>query len=45
MTVEQFQSAMLIFSQMQSKAPDPEPEQYQMTLDEMEQYDDEIPFR
>lgn len=45
MTVEQFKNAMLIFSQMQSKEPEPDYMQYQMTLEEMEEYETDMPFR
>lgn len=46
MTVEQFKNAMLIFSQMQSKEPEPDyMDQYQMTLEEIEQYETDMPFR
>lgn len=46
MTVEQFKNAMLIFSQMQSKEPEPDyMDQYQMTLEEMAQYDTDMLFR
>ena len=42
MTMEQFKNAMLIFRQMQNKEPE---ESYQMTLDGIAQYEDEMPFR
>lgn len=46
MTIEQFNNAMLIFSQMQSKAPEPDyMDQYQMTLEEMAQYETDMSFR
>lgn len=40
MTMEQFKNAMTIFKQMETK----QPENYQMTLDGMEQYNGEMPF-
>nr|DAK90351.1 MAG TPA: ERF superfamily protein [Caudoviricetes sp.] len=42
MTIQQFQAAMKIFQQMPDKAPE---ENYQMTLDGIEQYNEEMPFR
>ncbi|MEE1258346.1 MAG: ERF family protein [Lachnospiraceae bacterium] len=45
MAVEQFKNAMLIFSQMQSKEPEPDYMGYEMTLEEMAQYETDMPFR
>ncbi|MFG6321993.1 MAG: ERF family protein [Lachnospiraceae bacterium] len=46
LNMNQFKSAMLIFQQMQSKQPEPDPyENYQMTIEGMGQYTDEMPFR
>ena len=42
MTIQQFQAAMKIFRQMPDKMTE---ENYQMTLEGIDQYEDEMPFR
>lgn len=44
MTIEQFKNAMEIFSSMPDKEPEMSEEAYQMTLDGIEGYEDEMPF-